>query len=617
MANKVLCLFNDCNESFEFNSNCGNLDTSVLEQHLMEVHSLVIDAIDNIAELPEYLSYWRKSISSETASQHCFVFRNETDKAEGSQSDPTATTKQEYLFLSYDNPDDAKLRNKLHENRLTRVLELYQKERLSLEKFPCIFCNDVNLSRTKIFEHLAEEHSFWLGEPDNMVFVGELLQRLGDMITNQICLYCEKEFRTRFVLKEHMRKRNHRRIKPDNSSKYAKYFISAYLKPNGFQRIRLSIGADPNSLATPSSSAGSRAASVAASSEDEDSCEEAGETDDRYNLDFHQRLRLLVSIRRRRSNQSPDCLAKLAAEYNPQVVDAERPVANEAEVALADFTPHTQPAFVPGHRRTPSQDSFKKLTQTDAESVMRRELQHLLETCDEADRPHMASQLDAFTEIFERYLKEAGSEIDWNRIQILDDKCHPSTWTIRKFNIFNTNNLWVSLAAVKRNVEQRNMHMEVIVNPKTLDNGARVLQLEEAVGAAIKNFNGAVGVNVPRSRFLPVKTCSDLLLVMSNLYTLHQGRLTLSHKRNFLTVPLVKLGTSFKKVKDFLSRFENIPDCLELDHLTVSGDVTFGKNVVLKGTVIIIANHGERIDIPAGAILENKIVSGNLRILDH
>lgn len=37
----------------------------------------------------------------------------------------------------------------------------------------------------------------------------------------------------------------------------------------------------------------------------------------------------------------------------------------------------------------------------------------------------------------------------------------------------------------------------------------------------------------------------------------------------------------------------------------------------LQGTVIIIANHGERIDIPSGAILENKIVSGNLRILQH
>lgn len=39
--------------------------------------------------------------------------------------------------------------------------------------------------------------------------------------------------------------------------------------------------------------------------------------------------------------------------------------------------------------------------------------------------------------------------------------------------------------------------------------------------------------------------------------------------------------------------------------------------LLMQGTVIIIANHGDRIDIPAGAMLENKIVSGNLRILDH
>ena len=104
----------------------------------------------------------------------------------------------------------------------------------------------------------------------------------------------------------------------------------------------------------------------------------------------------------------------------------------------------------------------------------------------------------------------------------------------------------------------------------------------------------------------------------------------------FASTPLVKLGgKEFKKVKDFLIRFGSIPDMLELDHLTVSGDVTFGKggwtnisilsfkknniflSVSLRGTVIIIANHGDRIDIPAGAVLENKIVSGNLRILDH
>ncbi|XP_055494811.1 UDP-glucose pyrophosphorylase 2b [Leucoraja erinacea] len=152
---------------------------------------------------------------------------------------------------------------------------------------------------------------------------------------------------------------------------------------------------------------------------------------------------------------------------------------------------------------------------------------------------------------------------------------------------------------------------------QTLDDGLNVIQLETAVGAAIKCFENALGVNVPRSRFLPVKTTSDLMLVMSNLYSLDAGSLTMSVKREFRTVPLVKLGSSFTKVQDYLTRLESIPDIIELDHLTVSGDVTFGKHVVLKGTVIIIANHGDRIDIPPGAILENKIVSGNLRILDH
>ncbi|XP_067297040.1 UDP-glucose pyrophosphorylase 2a isoform X1 [Pseudorasbora parva] len=189
--------------------------------------------------------------------------------------------------------------------------------------------------------------------------------------------------------------------------------------------------------------------------------------------------------------------------------------------------------------------------------------------------------------------------------------------SVTKFKIFNTNNLWISLPAIKRLHEKNAMDMEIIVNPKTLDGGLNVIQLETAVGSAMKSFENALGINVPRSRFLPVKTTSDLLLVMSNLYSMDAGSLTMSPKREFPSTPHVKLGSSFTKVRDYLKRFESIPDMLELDHLTVSGDVTFGKQVALKGTVIIIANHGDRIDIPAGAMLENKIVSGNLRILDH
>ena len=53
---------------------------------------------------------------------------------------------------------------------------------------------------------------------------------------------------------------------------------------------------------------------------------------------------------------------------------------------------------------------------------------------------------------------------------------------------------------------------------------------------------------VIRSRFLPVKKTSDLLLIMSNLYTLSAGLLVMSPERMFQTTPLVKLGDeNFKK----------------------------------------------------------------------
>jgi UTP--glucose-1-phosphate uridylyltransferase len=190
--------------------------------------------------------------------------------------------------------------------------------------------------------------------------------------------------------------------------------------------------------------------------------------------------------------------------------------------------------------------------------------------------------------------------------------------SVKKFKIFNTNNLWIRLPGIQKIINDKTLDMDVIINNKTLDNGRNIIQLETAVGAAMKCFDASIGINVPRRRFLPVKKTSDLLLVMSNLYRIRSGTLEMSPLRMFPSTPHVKLGDNhFAKVKDFLKRFETIPDILELDHLTVSGDVTFGRGVSIRGTVIIIANHGERIDIPAGAILENKIVSGNLRILDH
>jgi UTP--glucose-1-phosphate uridylyltransferase len=115
---------------------------------------------------------------------------------------------------------------------------------------------------------------------------------------------------------------------------------------------------------------------------------------------------------------------------------------------------------------------------------------------------------------------------------------------------------------------------------------------------------------------LPVKTCSDLMLVKSDLYTLQHGQLVIDPNR-FGPAPLIKLGSDFKKVSNFQARIPSIPKIVELDHLTITGKVTLGRGVILKGTVIIVATEGSTIDIPPGSILENVVVQGSLRLLEH
>jgi len=67
-------------------------------------------------------------------------------------------------------------------------------------------------------------------------------------------------------------------------------------------------------------------------------------------------------------------------------------------------------------------------------------------------------------------------------------------------------------------METEGMELDIIVNPKVADDGQPVIQLETAVGAAIKHFKNAHGINVPRSRFLPVSRhrllISDLSLIL-------------------------------------------------------------------------------------------------------
>lgn len=197
---------------------------------------------------------------------------------------------------------------------------------------------------------------------------------------------------------------------------------------------------------------------------------------------------------------------------------------------------------------------------------------------------------------------------------------HKSDFTsVRKFKIFNTNSVWINLKALKEVMNAGKLELDIIVNKKILPKtNEACIQLETAIGAAIKYFPRSKGMIVPRSRFLPVKNTSDLFLVQSNLFIEKKGSLIVNPKRIYAANPLIRLvGPHYKDVNKYLERLNGIPDVLELDHLTVSGNVKFGKNVILIGAVIIIADENSLIMIPDGAVLHDAILYGNLPIIDH
>jgi UTP--glucose-1-phosphate uridylyltransferase len=172
----------------------------------------------------------------------------------------------------------------------------------------------------------------------------------------------------------------------------------------------------------------------------------------------------------------------------------------------------------------------------------------------------------------------------------------------------NTNNLWLDLQALRDVMEERDgvLGLPLIVNKKTVDPGDKstpeVFQLETAMGAAIGVFDGARPVAVSRQRFSPVKTTEDLLALRSDAYVLaDDARVQLAGERDG-TPPVVDLDDDYYKLlRDFDERFPDAPSLVDCERLAVEGDVTFGREVVVRGSVTVT---GPR-TIEDGTVLES------------
>ena len=177
---------------------------------------------------------------------------------------------------------------------------------------------------------------------------------------------------------------------------------------------------------------------------------------------------------------------------------------------------------------------------------------------------------------------------------VTDENRHP---------FFHTNNLWWDLRAVRHQLATGTLDLPLIRNDKTVDPtdalSTPVVQIETAMGAAIEAFAGAVAIEVPRDRFVPVKKTNELLLLRSDVYDVSpEAQL----HATVAAVPRVDLGACYKFIDGFEARIPEAPSLRQASSLVVQGDWTFGRGVTIKGDVVLL-DDGQAHVVPDGTVI--------------
>jgi UDP-N-acetylglucosamine pyrophosphorylase len=188
------------------------------------------------------------------------------------------------------------------------------------------------------------------------------------------------------------------------------------------------------------------------------------------------------------------------------------------------------------------------------------------------------------------------------------DEDEPHFQNIERHRFFNTNNLWVRLDRVKEELERNagTLPLPLITNSKTVDprdpSSTKVLQLESAMGAAIECFDQSGAVVVPRTRFAPVKTTSDLLVLRSDASRVTDDHRLILVEERVGSPPLVDLDPKFYKLLQDFERYfpDGPPSLIRCESLKIRGPVAFAKGVVCEGKVEFINSSRETRIVPAG-----------------
>lgn len=186
---------------------------------------------------------------------------------------------------------------------------------------------------------------------------------------------------------------------------------------------------------------------------------------------------------------------------------------------------------------------------------------------------------------------------------------------LTRHRFFNTNNLWMRLDRLKTLLDASGgfVPLPVIQNAKTVDprdkNSTKVVQLESAMGAAIECFPDSGAIVVPRTRFAPVKTTSDLLALRSDAYRVTEDwRFVLSPESKGLP-PMIELDPEHYRLMDQLdAKLEDgVPSLGRCRELKVTGPVGFSAKNVFVGKVAITNKDASVKKLPAGEYRDREV----------
>jgi UTP--glucose-1-phosphate uridylyltransferase len=163
---------------------------------------------------------------------------------------------------------------------------------------------------------------------------------------------------------------------------------------------------------------------------------------------------------------------------------------------------------------------------------------------------------------------------------------------IKRHDTFNANNVWIDLRVLRERMTARQgvLGLPIVVNHKNVDpadpGSPEVIQMESAMGTAIEVFEGSEVILVPRTRFRPVKTTNDLLVIRSDFFSLDDSYHVVAASDG--PEPYVDLDSAYRFVPGFESRFPHgVPSMKDCTSLRVIGDPVFGANVRCVGEVLI------------------------------